>query len=100
MTPAEATLWKCLRNNQLAGLHFRRQHVIAGVIADFYCRQARLVVEVDGPVHQELVDNDTARDVLLRSVGFDVLRLTNAEVEQDIDGVLQRIIEATHREHP
>ncbi len=51
ITAAEARLWERLRNNQLAGLHFRRQQIIDGFIADFYCRAARLVVECDGAVH-------------------------------------------------
>jgi very-short-patch-repair endonuclease len=52
MTPAEQTLWSELRGNQLHGAKFRRQQVIAGYIADFYCHAARLVIELDGPVHQ------------------------------------------------
>jgi len=94
MTPAESALWASLRNNQLNGLHFRRQHVIAGKIADFYCRQARLVVEVDGPVHDGLVVHDSARDAVLNSVGFRVLHVSNAEIESDIESVLQRIADA------
>ena len=51
MTPTETVLWGCLRGNRLAGLKFRRQQIIDGFIADFYCHAAALVVEVDGPIH-------------------------------------------------
>ena len=60
MTPAEKLLWSRLRRNQL-GYHFRRQQVIAGFIADFYCDLARLVVEVDGGVHEQQVNYDASR---------------------------------------
>ena len=53
MTAAERRLWNCLRANRLAGLHFRRQQVIDGFIVDFYCHASALIVEVDGPVHEE-----------------------------------------------
>ncbi len=52
MTAAEKILWSCLRANWLDGWHFRRQQIIAGYIVDFYCHSARLVVEVDGEIHQ------------------------------------------------
>ncbi len=97
LTPSEALLWARVRNNGLAGLHFRRQHLIAGVIADFYCHSARLVVEVDGPVHEKLVENDKARDALLHSVGISVLHITNSEVQSDMDSVLTRILSAANR---
>ena len=64
MTPAEKLLWRRLRRNQL-GYHFRRQQVIAGFIADFYCDTARLVVEVDGGVHEQQADYDESRNDLL-----------------------------------
>lgn len=56
MTPAETCLWEQLRGNRCAGLHFRRQQVIDGFIADFYCHDAGLVVEVDGGVHKQQAD--------------------------------------------
>jgi very-short-patch-repair endonuclease len=51
MTDAEILLWKALRNRRLNGFKFRRQHPIKGFIADFYCHEARLVIEVDGEIH-------------------------------------------------
>ncbi len=53
MTPAERRIWKHLRANQLDGWHFRRQQIIDGFIVDFYCHKAKLVIEIDGPIHQQ-----------------------------------------------
>ncbi len=61
MTPAERILWQALRRRQVSGLRFRRQYPIGPFILDFACPSIRLVVEVDGPVHDETVDYDQAR---------------------------------------
>ena len=94
MTPQERILWQALRGNQLDGLHFRRQQVIAGYIADFYCHAAALVVETDGPVHDQQRGYDEERDELLARRGLLVLRVRNEEIERDLAGVLARIREA------
>ena len=94
LTPAERLLWQHLRNNQLRGLHFRRQQVIAGFIVDFYCHPARLVVEVDGPIHAAQAADDQERDRVLASLGLHILRVTNDDVLQDTAGVLERIARA------
>jgi very-short-patch-repair endonuclease len=94
MTPAERLLWAKLRANRVGGARFRRQQVIAGLIADFYCHAASLVVEVDGPVHADQAEYDAERDRVLIERGVRVPRVTNAEVEQDIAGVLARIEQA------
>ncbi|MFO0849768.1 MAG: tRNA lysidine(34) synthetase TilS [Gemmataceae bacterium] len=91
MTPAEAALWAKLRRNQLDGWHFRRQQVIAGFIADFYCEAAGLVVEVDGTVHDAQPQYDVARDRLFAEQGLAVLRVRNEEVLGRIDHVLGQI---------
>jgi very-short-patch-repair endonuclease len=91
MTPAERTLWRHLRGHQLDGLHFRRQEVIRGFIVDFYCDRARLVVEVDGPIHHQQAGADQERDAILAAADLRVLRVTNDQVEHDIAGVLARI---------
>ena len=91
MTKAEALLWHHVRNNQLEGLHFRRQHVILGFIADFYCHAARLVVEVDGGIHVGLAESDDTRDSALSNAGYQVLHVTNSEVENNLETVLARI---------
>jgi very-short-patch-repair endonuclease len=91
MTPAERRLWARLRANRLDGLHFRRQQVIDGFIVDFYCHAARLVVEVDGPVHEERVEYDVERSRILAARGLRILRVRNEEVMQNLGDVLTRI---------
>jgi very-short-patch-repair endonuclease len=90
-TPAEAALWDRLRSRRLDGAKFRAQHPVGRFIFDFYCAQARLVVEVDGGVHDARRERDAERDLVLRSAGYLVLRLTNKEVLGDIERVLAEI---------
>ncbi|MEM6256144.1 MAG: DUF559 domain-containing protein [Cyanobacteria bacterium P01_D01_bin.156] len=92
-TPAEQILWECLRARRLVGYKFRRQHNIGRFIADFYCHEARLVVEVDGQIHDYQREKDAARDAWMRSVGLRVLRVRNWQVEEDLEGVLVMILE-------
>ena len=92
MTETEALLWERLRRNQLGGLHFRRQQVIDGFIADFYCRAARLIVECDGAVHQHQVEYDRERDAVLSTHNLCVLRFTNDSIKNDMCGVLKDIL--------
>jgi very-short-patch-repair endonuclease len=91
MTEEEATLWQYLRANRLGGAHFRRQQVIDGFIVDFYCHAAGLVIEVDGNGHDEQVVYDAERDRILQARGLQVLRISNAEVRDHLNGVLQMI---------
>ena len=93
MTKAEKILWRYLRNNRLMGLHFRRQQVIAGFMADFYCHARALVVELDGSIHQRQADYDVERDQIFTGLGLRVLRITNDEVEKQLPMVLERIKE-------
>ena len=97
MTGAERRLWTVLRLRQMDGAKFRRQEPIGPYIVDFCCHEARLVVEVDGGQHAELVaDADRARDVWLRSQGYEVLRFWNHEVIGHLEGVHDRIVETLH----
>lgn len=91
MTPEEKILWQHLRTNQLNGFHFRRQQIIDGFIADFYCHAARLVIEVDGKIHQHQADYDAERDRVLSARGLQLLRIKNEDVIQNLDSVLVRI---------
>lgn len=93
MTPAEERLWTMLRRKRLAGLRFRRQHPIGPFIADFYCAQCHLIVEVDGPYHQlaEQRDRDARRTWVLMDRGIRVLRFQNWEVERGLNKVLAEI---------
>jgi very-short-patch-repair endonuclease len=97
MTPAERALWGQLRANRLDGLHFRRQQVIAGFIVDFYCHAARLVVEVDGSVHNVQQKEDAERECLLKELRLRVLRFSNAEIETGLPDVLRQIRTAAQR---
>jgi very-short-patch-repair endonuclease len=96
MTRAEARLWDRLRQNRLGGLHFRRQQVIDGFIADFYCHAAGLIVEADGSVHAGQAEYDAMRDRVVSARGLVVLRFTNSRIDADIDGVLAEIAAASH----
>jgi very-short-patch-repair endonuclease len=93
MTPAETVLWKHLRNNKLNGLKFRRQHPLFIFIADFYCHQKKLIIELDGEVHDdpEQTEHDKNRTADLIEKGFSILRFRNEEVISDLEKVLERI---------
>jgi len=88
-----------LRNRQFRGLKFRRQHPIEQFIADFYCEELRLVVEFDGPVHEEEEAKkwDRSRDRILRGNGYEVLRVRNALLVKDPRGFLEVLDETVER---
>ena len=91
MTPAEKLLWSRLRNKQLNGLKFRRQHPLGPFIADFYCAARRLVVEVDGDIHDSQTERDAARTEQFEQYGYRVIRFRNEQVLNDIESVLAAI---------
>jgi len=93
MTDAETKLWKKLRNHRFEGLKFRRQHPIGQFIADFYCHEKRLVVEVDGSIHNvlDVKERDDGREEELKNFGLTVVRFTNDEIELDIENVLKKL---------
>jgi cyclase len=92
MTHEEKLLWGYIANNQL-GVKFRRQHPIWMYIADFYCRELKLVIEVDGGIHdrEEVKANDNIRENDLNDFGIKVIRFTNYEIKCDIAIVLTTI---------
>jgi predicted helicase/very-short-patch-repair endonuclease len=90
-TPAEQMLWQCLRANQLHGAKFRRQHNIGQYIVDFYCHAAKLVIELDGGIHELQKDRDSDRDTYLTANGLQVLRFQNEEITQNLPQVLETI---------
>jgi very-short-patch-repair endonuclease len=92
-TAAEQHLWRRIRKEQVLGFKFRRQHTIDRFIVDFYCTKTHLVIEVDGSIHDEQVEDDQLRTEFLEQLGIRVLRFTNGEVLQQIDGVIERIAE-------
>ena len=92
-TVAERLLWERLRNKQLDNYKFRRQHPVSLYIADFYCHQLKLVIELDGEYHlsDQQQQKDSEKTAALISNGLHVLRFTNYEVESHIDRVVQLI---------
>ena len=92
-TEAEELLWQTLRNRQVDGYKFRRQHSIGSFIADFVCVAQKLVVEVDGDYHiaAEQQDFDKARTIYLNNLGFTVIRFKNEDVLKDLGKVLGEI---------
>jgi very-short-patch-repair endonuclease len=95
-TPAEALLWRALRNCRLGGRKFRRQHPIGPFVVDFYCAQEGLVVEVDGPIHTAHLAADRERQELLEAAGLRVTRLPTEDVEADLVGALEKIRDVLH----
>ncbi len=93
ITLPEKLLWNKLRDRQLAGLKFRRQHPIDLFIADFYCHEKRLVVEVDGEIHEYQKEYDEGRTAELERLGITVIRFSNEEVKNNIKLVTRRIKE-------
>ncbi len=89
MTEAEVLLWTFLRKRGLDGFRFRRQHPIEPYIADFACIEGKLVVEVDGATHwtPNELEHDQRRTAFLESKGWRVLRVTNLDVFDDLNGV-------------
>lgn len=94
MTPAERRLWARLRAGRLGGFHFRRQQVIEPYIVDFYCHQTGIIVEVDGDVHLNQQDRDQKRDQYLQSLGLQVLRFWNSDIDHHLETVLEEILRA------
>ncbi len=93
-TPGEAALWKELRERQVGDWKFRRQQVIAGYIVDFYCADLRLVVEVDGKIHDQQELQDACRDEQLNDWGVRVLRVREEDVCMRMLEVLRKIATA------
>ena len=93
-TNAENRLWSRLSARQLEGFKFRRQHPIGPFVADFFCLDAKLVIELDGSQHADQLHDDERRTEFLRDAGYKVLRIWNHEVINEIDEVLQRIADA------
>ncbi|MEM9340675.1 MAG: DUF559 domain-containing protein [Bacteroidota bacterium] len=98
-TKAEGTLWQKLRNRRLSGFKFLRQHPTPYdeggkqfyFIADFYCHEKKLVIEVDGKIHDFQKDYDEQRDLIMEEQGLEVMRVTNDDVNGNLNEVLERI---------
>jgi very-short-patch-repair endonuclease len=92
-TEAEKRLWTKLNRNQIQGLQFRRQHPINIFIADFYCPKLKLVIEVDGSIHEilEYEEYDISRSEILNDFGITVIRFTNDQILNDLYGTMNKI---------
>ena len=96
-TAAEKKLWYKIRCRQLSGMQFCRQMRIASFIIDFYCKELKLAIEIDGPIHftPQAIAEDRNRDYALAELGIRILRFTNDQVFNNIDYVIRTIILAT-----
>ena len=94
-TPAEELLWKILRSHKLDGLKFRRQHPVSWFIADFYCHELKLIIELDGGIHEleEVKAYDIRREKKLRSLGLTVIRFKNELVYTEPEVILNSVLE-------
>jgi|SRR5690606_30759565 len=93
LTPAEAYLWNELKNGQLEGRKFRRQHSIDNFVIDFYCASEQLIIELDGQVHLNATaeEKDRKREEKLEEMGFTLIRFENKMVFENLDSVLMEI---------
>ena len=96
LTPQEVKLWVKLRELKPLGFHFRRQAPIGRHIVDFVSFGSKLVIEADGGQHgmESGVRSDLARDAFLQSQGFRVLRFWNSDIDANLEGVMERIMDA------
>ncbi len=92
MTEAEKIIWERLCKNQL-DVRIRRQHPIFNFIADYYCHELKLVIEIDGGIHlsKENREYDINRDTTLNEFGIQIIRFTNDQVINNIDGIIREI---------
>ena len=95
-------MWHALRNRKQDGLKFRREHPIGGYVADFYCSEHHLIIEIDGDVHDDpsRKANDRIRQEHLEKAGNRVIRVTVEEVNINIDAVIEKIVNACKGPHP
>jgi 5-methyltetrahydrofolate--homocysteine methyltransferase len=95
-TSAEYILWAALRSRRLDGLKFRRQHPIAAAayVADSLCYEQRLIIEVDGEIHDSQWEADRLRESNLEALGYRILRFTNAQILTQLEDVLVAILQA------
>src|SRR6185295_19519325 len=98
-TFAEEALWQRLRDRKFLGLKFRRQVPIGPYVADFYCHERKLVLELDGGVHDEEQQkvHDENRDANLKALGFRIVRFTNDELLRNPDSFLEKVRQQIER---
>ena len=99
-SPAEAKLWRCVRDRQLGGHKFRRQRPVPPFVVDFCCVALGLVVELDGDSHADQAVYDARRTVRLERDGLHVIRFVNGDVRWHLDSVLEDILRECERLDP
>ena len=101
MPPAETILWSQLRGKRLEGCKFRRQYSIGPYIVDFYSPQLRLAIEIDGESHfvDGALQRDQVRQAFIESAGVTVLRFTNQDIYDRLEGVIDKIREKIPGKH-
>ena len=94
-TLQEAQMWKYLKNSQIQGLKFRRQYPIGEYIVDFMCKEIKLIIEIDGGQHNNPsnIEYDKKRTKFLEAKGYKIIRFWNCDIDKNIEGVYQRILE-------
>ncbi|MEM7103946.1 MAG: endonuclease domain-containing protein [Bacteroidota bacterium] len=102
LTDAEKRLWEVIRDRKVKNAKFRRQHPLLNYIADFYCHEARLVIELDGSIHYvpDQIELDDKRTKNLEQYGIRILRFSNREVFVDLEKVVARISDALEPPQP
>lgn len=95
LTLQELKLWFYLKSNK-QGVKFRRQHGIGPYIADFYCKEKSLIIELDGSEHLKEKEYDKERDDYVETLGIKVLRFWNDEIDKNMEGVLKKIRDQIH----
>ena len=95
MTPQERKLWNLIRNKQFYGYRFNRQYPFRNYILDFICCSKKIVLEIDGGQHneKEISKYDITRTELLNSLGYKVVRFWNNEIDNNIEGVYNKLKE-------
>jgi very-short-patch-repair endonuclease len=94
MTKSEIILWSRIRSKKVNGYKFRRQQPIFDYIVDFYCHELKLIIEVDGEIHfsSEQMKSDIKRDEILRINGYNVLHLSDLEVETELNNSINKLL--------
>ena len=85
---SEVLLWRQMKNKQINGWDFDRQKIIGNYIVDFYCANIGLVVEIDGSSHDDKGEYDANREMFLRGLGLEVLRVSDRDVRSNVEGVI------------
>ena len=90
-TMSEVLLWRCLNRKQILGYDFDRQRPIDTYIVDFYCKELKLAIEIDGATHNDKVHEDRTRQERLESLGVKFLRFRDGDVKGNLEGVVEEI---------